>query len=257
MYQGSEYRVAVGPAHAPTPLDPLLHPDPRNPPRLYRFLRAVLRFLLPMLFRIRIEGLENIPDPPYIIASNHQRWFDPVFIIPFFPARPMVYSMAKRETVFNRGWKRAIVRRCGVFPISPSHGELDATGLTSVYHVLSRGGVVLIFPEGRYSRGRNLLPLRKGVAHFALQAGVPICPVTLEGLDRLRPEGRVRLSISPPIRPDPPAWWSTSRRVARVVDNLQRSLERAFGRDEGGGRGRFARLLGRWRGRGRTPYGPP
>ena len=68
--------------------------------------------------------------------------------------------MAKRETVFNSAWKRRLLPLVGVFPISPQRGELDEAGLRTVYQVLDRGGVVLIFPEGRYSRGQALRPLK-------------------------------------------------------------------------------------------------
>jgi 1-acyl-sn-glycerol-3-phosphate acyltransferase len=176
------------------------------------------------LFRISISGLEHIPKPPYIIAANHQAWFDPAFIIPFFPEAPMVYTMAKRETVFNRAWKRKLLPLIGVFPISPHRGELDEAGLRTVYQVLARGGVVLMFPEGRYSRGRALRPLKVGIGQFALQAGVPISPVAVRGTDVLRPFSRIDVTIGPPILPDPPAWWSLGQRVSKVVDNVQRAI---------------------------------
>jgi 1-acyl-sn-glycerol-3-phosphate acyltransferase len=187
--------------------------------------------LIRVCFRVRVEGLENVPRAPFIIASNHQAWYDTLVIVTAFPKGTMVYTMAKRETVFNRAWKRWILTRCGVFPISPSHGELDEQGVSSVYQVLARGGIVLIFPEGRYSRGRALRPLKKGVAHFALQAGVPISPVAITGVDRLRPFGRITVSIGPAIRPDPPAWWGLNRRVVRVIDSVRRAILHAFGRD--------------------------
>lgn len=183
-----------------------------------------MRWLVLHLFRISLTGLENIPAPPYIIAANHQAWFDPAFIIPFFPESPIVYTMAKRETVFNRAWKRRLLPLVGVFPISPSRGELDEAGLRTVYQILERGGVVLIFPEGRYSQGRALRPLKAGIGHFALQAGVPICPVSVRGTDALRPWSRIDVSIAAPIRPDPPTWWSLSRRVSQVVENVQRAI---------------------------------
>ena len=132
--------------------------------------------------------------------------------------------MAKRETVFNRAWKRRLLPLIGVFPISPNKGELDEAGLRTVYQVLERGGVVLMFPEGRYSRGRALRPLKVGIGHFALQAGVPISPVTVRGTDVLRPFSRIDVSIGPPILPDPPAWWTLSRRVATVVERVQSAL---------------------------------
>jgi 1-acyl-sn-glycerol-3-phosphate acyltransferase len=177
-----------------------------------------------------VTGLENIPQPPYIIAANHQAWFDPAFIIPFFPERPLIYTMAKRETVFNRAWKRRLLPLIGVFPISPNRGELDERGLRTVYQVLERGGVMLMFPEGRYSRGRGLRPLRNGIGFFALHSGVPICPVAVRGTDRLWPFKPIDVSIGPPILPDLPAWWELSRRVTTVVDRVRTSITTALNR---------------------------
>jgi 1-acyl-sn-glycerol-3-phosphate acyltransferase len=241
-YQGPDYRAAVSGAWGPP--DPLLHADPQQPPRLYLWVAAILRWLLPRIFRFRVEGRENLPtEGPYIIASNHQAWYDPGLLLVALPsAVPMVYSMARRDTVFNHRWKRATVRRLGVFAIAPHEGELDLTGLASVYHVLSRGGRVLIFPEGRYSRGRRLLPLRKGVAHFALQAGVPIVPMAIDGLERFRLGARVTVSIGKPVYPDPPTWWNSSRRVLKVVESVRRAILTAFDRPP---KPQEERLLGR------------
>ena len=189
-----------------------------------------MRWLVPKLWRVSVAGLQNIPKPPYIIAANHQAWYDPGFIIPFFPPAPMVYTMAKRETVFNRSWKRRLLPGIGVFPISPARGELDEAGIRTVYQVLARGGVVLMFPEGRYSRGRAIRQLKTGIGYFALQAGVPVVPVTVRGSDFLWPFRRIDVTIGAPIPPDPPAWWTLSRRVASVVqrvgDALTASLQR-------------------------------
>jgi 1-acyl-sn-glycerol-3-phosphate acyltransferase len=200
------------------------------PPRLYRVVRRLVRWIVLRFFRFSITGLENIPAPPFIIAANHQAWFDPAFIIPFFPDTPVIYTMAKRETVFNRAWKRKLLPLIGVFPISPQRGELDEAGIRTVYQILDRGGVMLMFPEGRYSRGRALRPLKVGIGHFALNAGVPICPVAVRGPDVLRPFGRIEVTIGPPVPPDPPAWWELKQRVARVVDNVRGALTAALRR---------------------------
>jgi 1-acyl-sn-glycerol-3-phosphate acyltransferase len=241
LYRGPDYLGAVGPAQAPHPLDPLVHAEPSLPPRLYRTVFTVLRWLLPRLFRFSVEGLENVPKPPFIIASNHQGWYDTAFIITAFPKDLMVYTMAKRETVFNRRWKSWLLSRLGVFPISPSRGELDAQGVATVYQVLSRGGVVLIFPEGRYSRGRALRPLKTGIAHFAMQAGVPISPVAISGLEKLRPFQRVTVHIGPPVLPDPPRRWGLNQRVTLLVDTIGAAILNAFGADARQRQGR------RWR----------
>ena len=207
-----------------------MHPDPGHPPRFYRFIRRLVLLVVRLLFRIRLSGVENIPRPPFIIAANHQAWYDPAFIIPFFPEAPIVYTMAKRETVFNRAWKRRLLPLVGVFPISPARGELDEAGVRTVYQLLARGGVVLMFPEGRYSRGRAIRQLKTGIGYFALQAGVPVCPVTVTGTRFLYPLRRVEVSIGPPVMPNPPAWWNLSQRVAVVVENVRRALAAGFRR---------------------------
>jgi 1-acyl-sn-glycerol-3-phosphate acyltransferase len=201
-----------------------------RPPRLYRIVRRLVGWLVLRLFRVTVTGLENIPAPPFIIAANHQAWFDPAFIIPFFPEAPMIYTMAKRETVFNREWKRRLLPLIGVFPISPHRGELDDAGLRTVYQVLDRHGVVLMFPEGRYSRGRALRPLKVGIGYFALQSGVPICPVSVRGTDVLRPFSRIDVTVEPPIRPDVPAWWELSSRVTTMVEKVRLALARGLSR---------------------------
>jgi 1-acyl-sn-glycerol-3-phosphate acyltransferase len=211
-------------------MDPLVHPVPAEPPPFYLFVRRLVLWLVTHLFRVTVTGLENIPAPPFIIAANHQAWFDPAFIIPFFPERPVVYTMAKRETVFNRAWKRRLLPLIGVFPISPNKGQLDEQGLRTVYQVLERGGVMLMFPEGRYSRGRALRPLREGIGHFALEAGVPISPVAVTGTGSLRPFKRIEVAIGPPILPDLPAWWEVSRRVTGMVDRVRAAITTALTR---------------------------
>jgi len=200
------------------------------PPRLYLVLSRLVRWIVTHLFRVSATGMENIPRPPFIIAANHQAWFDPAFIIPFFPERPLIYTMAKRETVFNRAWKRRLLPMIGVFPISPNKGELDEQGLRTVYQVLDRGGVILMFPEGRYSRGRALRPLKNGIGYFALQAGVPVCPVAVRGTDEMRPFRRIDVSIGAPIMPDVPAWWELSRRVTSMVDRVRNAISTALSR---------------------------
>jgi 1-acyl-sn-glycerol-3-phosphate acyltransferase len=225
-YQGKEYL-----ALADLALDPLLHQHPDHPTRAYRQLTRLLWLLLRLFFRLRVEGRENIPAPPFLIAANHTAWYDSLFIIAAFArvgGMPMVYTMARQDTVFNRGWRRWLLPRFGVFPVRSHQGQLDERAVASVYQLLARGAVVLIFPEGGYSRGRQLRPLKKGIGHFALQAGVPICPVAVSGLGRLRPFVRVSVSIAPPIRPDPPGWWGLNRRVFEVIDRVRRAITHAL-----------------------------
>jgi 1-acyl-sn-glycerol-3-phosphate acyltransferase len=146
VYHGEEYLAVAG-----LPLDPFVHQRPDRPTRAYRLAYRLAWFVLRLLFRVRVEGREKIPAPPFIIAANHTRWYDSVFIIGAFihsGQLPMIYTMARRDTVFNRRWKRWLFPRFGVFPVLPRQGQLDHGAIATVYQLLARGAVILIFPEG-------------------------------------------------------------------------------------------------------------
>jgi len=146
-YRGPEFQQVIGARDEPgIDFDHLVHDDPYRPHLFYRVVFAIVRWIVFHLFRSHVEGRENIPPPPFIIASNHQAWYDTAFIVSAFTNRPVIYTMARRDTVFNRRWKRWLVPKFGVFPIQPARGELDARGVATVYQLLDRGAVVLMFP---------------------------------------------------------------------------------------------------------------
>src|SRR5512142_850592 len=77
VYRGPEYRAATGAGKAPAPaFEPLAHPDPYAPPWLYRVAIWLVRFFVFRLFRTTVEGTDNLPAAPFIVASNHQAWYD-------------------------------------------------------------------------------------------------------------------------------------------------------------------------------------
>ena len=64
------------------------------------------------------------------------------------------------------------------------------------------GGAVGIFPEGEYGPAEGeLLPFKKGFAHFAIKANVPVVPVALSGTKDLWFRKRIKVAIGKPILP--------------------------------------------------------
>lgn len=71
---------------------------------------------------------------------------------------------------------------------------------------LRRGISLLVFPEGTRSPDGKLLPFRPGPFSMAIEAQVPVVPITVHGSHRLMPKGRnwvqpgeVTLSFHQPI----------------------------------------------------------
>ena len=145
-------------------------------PLRFRFARAVLRLLLGTVFRIRMEGLDRLPPGPYVLASNHLSWVDPFLLLGWLPASPRVHFLGRRAAIYNRRWKRWVLRFMGgIIPVDS--GEIRHLS-AAVRGVLQHGGVAAIFPEGAVGTTEGALqPLRRGVAHFAGDSSIPVVTV--------------------------------------------------------------------------------
>lgn len=149
---------------------------------LYPFGKAVTYWLVRILFRMRYEGLENIPaDRGYILACNHRSNFDPIFIAHKVPQQ--LFYMAKAE-LFRFppfGW---ILRSVGAFPVARGKGDTGA--LDGAEEIIRGGGVLGVFPEGHRSKDGIPLRPRSGVALIAAKTGAAVLPCAVCFGRRLR-----------------------------------------------------------------------
>ena len=166
----------------------------------YVALRIVLRVLVRVLWRVRVEGLENVPrSGGFVIASNHRSFIDSVVIPVVLPRR--VAFLAKAEYFEGRGVRgvlsRLWFRGLGAVPVRRgSHGEAMAS-LQVALQVIRDGDGFGIYPEGTRSRDGRLYRGRTGVAWLALASGAPVVPVGLVGTDRVQPVGARLPRIAP------------------------------------------------------------
>jgi 1-acyl-sn-glycerol-3-phosphate acyltransferase len=65
-------------------------------------MRPVFRVLFRMLYRVKIEGRENVPaGGAYLVAHNHVSILDPPFIISFWPQT--LEALGAAEVFSRRG----------------------------------------------------------------------------------------------------------------------------------------------------------
>ena len=164
---------------------------------LYSTLKVLGSPLLQGLYHHDVDGLENLPEGPYIVASNHLAFCDSIFIPLAMPRT--VNFLAKSDYFTTPGVKgramAAFFRGVGQLPMDRSGGQKSQESLNAGAQVLKDGGVIGIYPEGtRSPDGRGYRP-KVGVARLALETGVPVVPVGQIGTDLIQPSGsnRVRL----------------------------------------------------------------
>jgi 1-acyl-sn-glycerol-3-phosphate acyltransferase len=167
-----------------------------------RFLaaRALLRVILGALFRVRVEGRGPLPPGPHLLACNHLSWVDPFLLLAWLPASPRIHFLGRRAAIHNRAFKRLVLAWMGgVIPVES--GDLPHL-VDAVGGALRRGGVVAVFPEGRTGLAEGALqPLRSGIAHFAVQNGVPVVTGGLAGTLELWRGKEIVLRVGRTVEP--------------------------------------------------------
>lgn len=139
---------------------------------------------------VELRGVENLPDGPFILMSNHQSNFDILALIAKIPRR--IYWIAKKE-LFDIPVFGSSMRRGGYIPLDRSDGRKALKSMDNAAAIIRQGSSVVMFPEGTRSRDGHLLPFKRGGFMLAVRAGVPVIPVTINGSGTVNPGGRVEL----------------------------------------------------------------
>ncbi len=154
---------------------------------------VILGPLLKLIFRPRVEGLENIPsEGAAILASNHLSFCDSVFLPLMVPRR--VTFLAKSEYFTGKGIKGTMVRwfisGIGQLPINRTDASAARAALETGKGVLAGGNLLGIYPEGTRSPDGRLYRGKTGVARMALEAGVTVIPCAMIDTDKVQPVGK-------------------------------------------------------------------
>jgi len=174
-----------------------------RPSPFYRFVALLSWPLIKGPFRLRAEGVENVPrDGGFVLAANHLSNFDPWPLgIPLFPKRYLRF-MAKSELFW---WPLGpIISAGGAFKVRRGEGDLEA--MNKAIELVRDGQAVVMFPHGTRQR-KGLVKKHRprshtGAARIALEAGVPLVPAAIAGTDRLSRLGPMRVRYGKPIELD-------------------------------------------------------
>ncbi|MFM7119115.1 MAG: lysophospholipid acyltransferase family protein [Gammaproteobacteria bacterium] len=166
--------------------------------------RAYTRWVDQYCRPLVVQGLSHLEtlDGPFIIAANHQSHMDTLVLheaLPawlqdnlFFGAAQDRWYIKGRRKLVLQPWYQSLV--LGNFPIMRGGGF---KAMDYAAWLLRQGACLAIFPEGTRATDGNLGAFRHGVARLALEQGVPVLPVYLDGLRALRPKGQLHVNPGP------------------------------------------------------------
>lgn len=163
---------------------------------LQRILKPFFRAFFHLCACVERQGFENLPDPPYILFSNHLSWFDPPLVVCFMPVSVHIMAM---EGLFKCPPLGFLLGRVGAIPVS--RRSLDRQAIEEAIEAVEGGAALLIFPEGGIRRLEKGDPLRPGLSLIAQRTNVPLVPVGISGCrDLYRPLKMLRRGVRLTIR---------------------------------------------------------
>ncbi len=149
------------------------------PEFLMRFLSWIL---VNTLYRIRLDGIDRIPDEgPALLVCNHVSFMD-ALIIGGSVRRPVRFVMYYK--IFNIPLLSFIFRTAKAIPIAgyKENPELLAKAFEEVDKELAEGNLVCIFPEGGLTKDGEIAEFKSGVEKILERRPVPVVPLALRGL---------------------------------------------------------------------------
>lgn len=156
------------------------------PQWVLEIVRSWIAFGSRVLWKIEFEGLENVPlTGGVVIAANHQTYIDPFWLsLPIKrPTRYLAWSAAFSWPVVGK-----CISLFGAWPLALEGS--DPAAIRRSLQWLRDGGAVVIFPEGARSTSTGELDrFKAGAVRLALEANVPILPVTIRGGNQVWPKG--------------------------------------------------------------------
>jgi 1-acyl-sn-glycerol-3-phosphate acyltransferase len=138
--------------------------------------------------RVQTVGLENLdPSRTYIFMSNHVSNLDPPITVPLIPRRSSV--MVKRE-LFKVPILGRAMRMGSLVPVDRGNRDAGIEAVHAAKQVVQQGLNMTIYVEGKRSFDGKLLPFKKGPFYLAMECGVPVVPITINGTHYVMPKGR-------------------------------------------------------------------
>ena len=207
---------------------------PRGP--IIEFIGALIFFpmraLARLYFRLRVYGLENIPQHgSFILTPNHTSFLDAPIVAGVLPYKMtrQIYWAASTNTLFGNPIVRTISWIFQAVPIEHQRSGAGFKNLALGAAVLKRNKSLVWFPEGNITRTEGMLPFQEGLGIVLDAYPTTVVPVYIEGARAALPRGDtlpkprpITVTFGPPCDPRELAEQGQGDNTsARIVDALR------------------------------------
>jgi 1-acyl-sn-glycerol-3-phosphate acyltransferase len=211
-------------------------PAARRPGALIGLAQWILRPLLRLLAPPTWWGTEHLPATGgAVVCANHTGPFDPLAVGHLLQAHHVPPRFMAKQELFDIPVLGTLLRHAGQIPVRRGAGRAGRA-IGTAEELVRRGGVVVMFPEGSYTRDAAQWPMRArpGAARIALDTGAPLIPVACVGSRavwaprtarlRHRPRGTLVLQVGPPITPRQLPGESDHQATRRTTDEVMAAI---------------------------------
>ncbi|HKR01064.1 MAG TPA: lysophospholipid acyltransferase family protein [Pyrinomonadaceae bacterium] len=145
--------------------------------------------------RVRVHGAHHIqPGTSYVFLSTHQSYMDIPAMLGYLPAQLRIAAKKSLFRIPFMGWH---LTRAGHIPVDRSSTQNAVASMQKAASYLRDDICAFVFPEGTRSRDGRLHRFKKGGFKLAVQAQVPIIPVTIIGSRQVLPPDEIIFRAGP------------------------------------------------------------
>jgi 1-acyl-sn-glycerol-3-phosphate acyltransferase len=172
-----------------------------------RFTSAALKLLFALVdCRVSVVGKEYVDAPgAKVYASNHTSYFD---VLALMLGLGVPYHFIAKMEVGGMPFIGTFLRKMGHTKFDRSNPESRLRQSEEMEKLLRAGESIFVFPEGTFTGEDGVRPFQLGAFKAAVDAGVPVVPVSLAGTRNFLRDGTylprrtsVTITVSPPIFP--------------------------------------------------------
>jgi acyl-[acyl-carrier-protein]-phospholipid O-acyltransferase/long-chain-fatty-acid--[acyl-carrier-protein] ligase len=142
---------------------------------------ALLRLLLKLVFRFRVEGEAALRGPgPMLLCPNHTSWLDWLFVLACLGDD---WKFVASSTTARVTWiHQKLMVNSRTFPVD----NTSAYAVRGMAEHLERGGKLVLFPEGRISATTDLMRIYDGAAFLVHRTGAKVITSYLRNAVRVK-----------------------------------------------------------------------